>query len=374
MIIQGVLEEADPDTKHDSFIRLARNNYMPDIEDPYMSSYQIEKFGLQTGDLIECEILPPKRNKDKKSEYYRVVKILLVNGNEVNVSNDKVPFSKQKPVNPYEHLVLEHDPNELSTRIIDLIAPIGKGQRSLIIAPAYSGKTTTLKNIAAGIEYNYPDIELTFLLIDERPEEVTDVEESINGQVISSTFDMQPQQHIRIAELVIEKAKRQAENGKDIVILLDSITRLVRAYNIMAPKSGKMLSGGISASAFFKPRQFLGSARKLRNSGSITIISTVLVETESRGDQVIYEELKGTGNSELHLDRDLLDSRIYPTIDINQSKTRREELLFDEVTLNVSWALREALNKMKPAEALLSVRERIKQVQTNDQLITTMRK
>ena len=290
-IISGILEVIEDDN---SFIRLAINNYMPSIKDPYISPYQIEKFGLRTGYLMNCEVLPPKEDApdNKKGKYYRVGKILSVNGSELEDLKNGFSFYEQKPINPFEQLVLEHDPDEVSTRIIDIIAPIGKGQRSLIVAPAYSGKTTTLKSIATGIEANYPEIELTFLLIDERPEEVTDVEESIKGEVISSTFDVSPKQHIRVAELAIEKAKYQAENGKDVVIMLDSITRLVRAYNVTSHNTGKMLSGGIAASAFFKPRQFLGAARKFRNGGSLTIISTVLVETESRGDQVIYEELK----------------------------------------------------------------------------------
>jgi transcription termination factor Rho len=304
--------------------------------------------------------------------YFALLKIEKVNAESPDSSKDKILFDNLTPVYPYEELKLEHDPKEFSTRIVELMSPIGKGQRGLIVAPPYSGKTTILKNIAQGIEANYPEVVLIFLLIDERPEEVTDVSRFVKGEVISSTFDEHPERHVQVADIVIEKAKRWVEYGKDVVIMLDSMTRLVRACNVVAPHSGKTLTGGLDALAFLKPRQFFGAARKFEDGGSLTIIATVLIDTESRGDEHIYEELKGTANMEIHLERSLLERRIFPSININKSKTRREELLLKPEILSKAWVLRKFMGQMSTAESMELFVEQLGKTGTNEQFLEMM--
>ncbi len=308
----GVLEILEDRDQRYGFLRSSRSNYLQSNEDIYISSSQIRRFDLRTGHVVEGIIRPPKKTENKTERYFAMLQIEKVNGELPETVKQRILFDNLVPIHPYEQLKLEHNPSEFATRIVDLVSPIGKGQRGLIVAPPFSGKTTLLKNIAAGIEANHPEVMLIFLLIDERPEEVTDVARSVKGEVISSTFDEHPERHIQVAEMVIEKAKRWAETGKDVVILLDSMTRLARAHNLMAPHSGKTLSGGLDAMAFIKPRQFCGAARKLENGGSLTIIASVLVDTESRLDEYVYEEFKGTANMEVHLERSLFDLRIFP--------------------------------------------------------------
>ena len=354
------------------FLRSSSYNYLQSTDDIYVSPSQIRKFELRTGHEVQGQIRPPKKGGDKDEFYFALLKIEKVNGESPAAAKDKILFDNMTPVYPYEQLGLEHNPKECSTRIVDLMSPIGKGQRGLIVAPPYSGKTTILKNIAHGIEENHPDVMLIFLLIDERPEEVTDVSRSIKGEVISSTFDEHPERHVQVADMVIEKAKRWVEYGKDVVIMLDSMTRLVRACNVVAPHSGKTLSGGIDALAFLKPRQFIGAARKFEEGGSLTIIATVLVDTESRGDEHIYEELKGTANMEIHLERSLLEQRIFPSIDIGKSKTRREELLMKPEILSKAWILRKLMGQMSTAESMELLIEHLGKTQTNEEFIEMM--
>ncbi len=354
------------------FLRSSSYNYLQSTDDIYVSPSQIRKFDLRTGHEVQGQIRPPKKGGDKDEFYFALLKIEKVNGESPTAAKDKILFDNLTPVYPYEQLGLEHNPKEFSTRIVDLMSPIGKGQRGLIVAPPYSGKTTILKNIAHGIEENHPEVMLIFLLIDERPEEVTDVSRSIKGEVISSTFDEHPERHVQVADMVIEKAKRWVEYGKDVVIMLDSMTRLVRACNVVAPHSGKTLSGGIDALAFLKPRQFIGAARKFEEGGSLTIMATVLVDTESRGDEHIYEELKGTANMEIHLERSLLERRIFPSIDIGKSKTRREELLMKPEILGKAWILRKLMGQMNTAESMELFVEHLGKTQTNEQFIEMM--
>ena len=354
------------------FLRASRYNYLQSTDDIYVSPSQIRKFDLRTGHEVEGQIRPPKKGGDKEEYYFALLKIEKINGESPDACKDKILFDNLTPVYPFEQLKLEHDPKELSTRIVDLLSPIGKGQRGLIVAPPYSGKTTLLKNIARGIAVNHPEVMLIVLLIDERPEEVTDVARFVKGEVISSTFDEHPERHVQVSDMVLEKAKRWVEYGRDVVILLDSMTRLTRACNITAPHSGKTLTGGLDALAFLKPRKFFGAARKIEEGGSLTIISTVLVDTESRADDAIYEEFKGTGNMEIHLERSLLDRRIFPSIDIHQSKTRREELLLKPDVLNKSWILRKLMGQMNTAESMEFFVEQLGKAETNEQFLEMM--
>ncbi|PTM56779.1 transcription termination factor Rho [Desmospora activa DSM 45169] len=315
-------------------------NFLPSSEDIYISASQIRRFDLRQGDLVSGKVRPPKENE----RYFGLLHVEAVNGQDPNSAAERLHFPALTPLHPQERLTLENDPKQLSTRIMDLVAPVGLGQRGLIVAQPKAGKTMLLKEIANSITANYPQIELFVLLIDERPEEVTDMQRSVNGEVVSSTFDEMPENHIKVAELVLQRAERLVEHKRDVVILLDSITRLARAYNLVIPPSGRTLSGGIDPAAFYRPKRFFGAARNIEEGGSLTILATALVDTGSRMDDVIYEEFKGTGNLELHLDRKLAERRIFPAIDIRRSGTRREELLLTQEELDKLWALRKSLN------------------------------
>lgn len=369
---KGVLQILDEKDQNYGFLRSPRSNYLQSDEDIYVSSSQIRLFGLQTGHVVEGVIRPPKKSENKTERYFALLQIEKVNGQPPETVKTRTPFDTPRPVFPYEKFKLEHTPSEHGTRIIDLIAPIGKGQRGLIVAPPFSGKTTLLKNIACGIEANHPEVSLIFLLIDERPEEVTDVIRTVNGEVISSTFDEQPERHIQVSEMAIEKAKRMVECGEDVVILLDSMTRLARAYNMTAPHSGRTLSGGLDAMAIVEPRKFCGAARKFEEGGSLTIIASVLVDTESRSDTYIYEEFKGTANMEIHMDRTLLELRIFPAINIEKSKTRREELLLEPDVLNKVWVLRKLTSQMSMAESMELLIQQFEKTKTNEEFLDNM--
>ena len=368
----GVLEILHDRDQGYGFLRSSRYNYLQSNDDIYVSPSQIRRFDLRTGHEVAGKIRPPKKSENKEERYFALLQIETVNQENPDIAKERILFDNLTPVYPFERLQLEHDPSEFSTRIVDLMSPIGKGQRGLIVAPPYSGKTTILKNIARGIEANHPEIKLIFLLIDERPEEVTDVARSVNGEVISSTFDEHPERHIQVADMVIEKARRWVEYGKDVVILLDSMTRLARAHNVMAPHSGKTLSGGLDALAFVKPRRFCGAARKIEEGGSLTIMATVLIDTESRADEHIYEEFKGTANMEIHLERSLLDRRIFPSINIEKSKTRREELLLKPEALSKVWVLRKFMGQMNTAESMELLVEQLGKTESNEEFIEMM--
>jgi len=335
MFMEGVLEILP-----DGYGFLRPINYLPSEEDIYISASQIRKFDLRTGDLVSGKARPPKENE----RYFGLLHVEAVNGQDPELAAQRLHFPALTPIFPQEKLVLETSPTALSTRIIDLLAPVGLGQRGLIVAPPKAGKTMLLKEIANSISINFPEIVLLVLLIDERPEEVTDMQRSVEGEVISSTFDELPENHIKVAELVLERAQRLVEAKKDVVILLDSITRLARAYNLVIPPSGRTLSGGIDPAAFHRPKRFFGAARNIEEGGSLTILATALVETGSRMDDVIYEEFKGTGNMELHLDRKLAERRIFPAIDISRSGTRREEMLLTKEELDKIWSLRKLMS------------------------------
>lgn len=335
MFMQGVLE-----ILQEGFGFLRPINYLPSTEDIYISASQIRKFDLRSGDLVSGKCRPPKENE----RYFGLLQVEAVNGEKPETAAERLHFPALTPLYPQTRVVLESAPNKISTRIMDLIAPVGLGQRGLIVAPPKAGKTLLLKEIANSISTNYPDIELFVLLIDERPEEVTDMQRSVKGEVVASTFDELPENHIKVAELVMERAMRLVEHKKDVVILLDSITRLARAYNLVVPPSGRTLSGGIDPGAFHRPKRFFGAARNIEEGGSLTILATALIETGSRMDDVIYEEFKGTGNLELHLDRKLAERRIFPAIDIRRSGTRREELLLSKDELDKIWAMRKGMN------------------------------
>lgn len=368
----GVLEILHDRDQGYGFLRSSRYNYLQSSDDIYVSPSQIRRFDLRTGHEVAGKIRPPKKSENKEERYFALLQIETVNEENPEIAKERILFDNLTPVYPDERLQLEHDPFEFSTRIVDLMSPIGKGQRGLIVAPPYSGKTTILKNIARGIEANHPEVKLIFLLIDERPEEVTDVARSVKGEVISSTFDEHPERHIQVADMVIEKARRWVEYGKDVVILLDSMTRLARAHNVMAPHSGKTLSGGLDALAFVKPRRFCGAARKIEEGGSLTILATVLIDTESRADEHIYEEFKGTANMEIHLERSLLDRRIFPSINIEKSKTRREELLLKPEALSKVWVLRKFMGQMNTAESMELLVEQLGKTETNEEFIEMM--
>ncbi|PIQ84848.1 MAG: transcription termination factor Rho [Candidatus Omnitrophica bacterium CG11_big_fil_rev_8_21_14_0_20_63_9] len=352
------------------FLRSPNYNYLPCPDDIYVSPSQIRRFDLRTGDVVNGQVRPPKEGE----RYFALLKVEAVNGENPEDSKVKVNFDNLTPIYPNQRFALETNPKEISTRIMDLLTPIGKGQRGLIVAPPYSGKTVLLQKIANAITTNYPDVVMIVLLIDERPEEVTDMQRSVKGEVISSTFDEPADRHIQVAEIVLEKAKRQVEHKKDVVILLDSITRLARAYNTVEPHSGRVLTGGLDANALHKPKRFFGSARGVEEGGSLTIIGTCLVDTGSRMDEVIFEEFKGTGNMELSLDRNLFQRRIYPAIDIRRSNTRREELLIPSDELQLIWVLRKVLHEMDPAQAMETLTDRLSKAKSNKEFLGTMSK
>ncbi len=350
------------------FLRSPYNNYLPGPDDIYVSPSQIKKFGLRTGDIVKGEIRPPKEGE----KYFALLKVESINEEPPEKAREIISFDNLTPLFPNEKINLEYNPQDYSTRIMDLLTPIGKGQRGLIVAPPRTGKTVLLKSIAHAIEANHPEIYLIVLLIDERPEEVTDWKRSVGTEVVSSTFDEPAHRHIQVAEMVIEKAKRMVEHKKDVVILLDSITRLARAYNTVVPASGKILSGGIDAHALHRPKRFFGAARNIEEGGSLTIIATALIETGSRMDEVIFEEFKGTGNMEIHLDRRLSDKRVFPAIDINKSGTRREELLTDPQYLPRIWLLRKLLSPLNPVDAMEFLLDKIKATETNEEFLNSM--
>ena len=350
------------------FLRSPGYSYLPCSEDIYLSPSQIKRFALKTGDFVGGQIRPPR----EKERFFAMLKVESINHDSPDRKKEIIPFNSLTPYFPTVRLVLEVDPKELCTRVVDLVSPIGKGQRGLIVAPPRTGKTVLLQKMANSIRKNNPDVTLIILLIDERPEEVTDMQRCVDAEVISSTFDEPPERHVQVAEMVIEKAKRLVEYKNDVVILLDSITRLARAYNTLQPHSGKILSGGVDANALHKPKRFFGAARNIENHGSLTIIATALIETGSRMDDVIFEEFKGTGNMELHLDRRLSDRRIYPAINIEMSGTRREELLLHPDELQRVWTLRKAMNGVPPAEAMELLIGKLKKIQTNIEFLMTL--
>jgi len=354
------------------FLRSSNDSYVSGPDDIYVSPNQIRRFNLSTGDLVTGKIRAPKKGE----KYFALVKVLEVNEDAPENIRSRVPFSSLTPLHPDSRLALElgnGGTEDITARVIDLVAPFGKGQRGLLVAPPKAGKTMIMQNIAASIAVNHPECELIVLLIDERPEEVTEMERTVRGEVISSTFDEPAKRHVQVAEMVIEKAKRRAEKGKDIIILLDSITRLARAYNTVAPSSGKVLTGGVDANALQRPKRFFGAARNIENGGSITIIATALIETGSKMDEVIYQEFKGTGNMELHLERRLSEKRIFPAININASGTRREELITDEQELQKMWILRKILHPMDTVEAAEFLIERLRFTKTNDEFFDSMK-
>jgi transcription termination factor Rho len=350
------------------FLRAPDANYLPGPDDIYVSPSQIRRFNLKTGDTVSGQIRPPKEGE----RYFALLKVAEVNFENPAVAREKTLFDNLTPLYPDQRLILESDPANLSTRVIDLAAPVGKGQRALIVAPPRTGKTILLQNIANSITANHPEVYLIVLLIDERPEEVTDMQRTVNGEVISSTFDEPATRHVQVAEMVIEKAKRLVEHKRDVVILLDSITRLARAYNTVVPPSGKILSGGVDSNALHKPKRFFGAARNIEEGGSLTIIATALVDTGSKMDEVIFEEFKGTGNMELHLDRRLVDKRTFPAIDINKSGTRREELLTDEVSLQRIWLLRKVLSSMNVVDSMEFLLDKLGDAKTNQEFLDSM--
>jgi transcription termination factor Rho len=350
------------------FLRSTDSNYLPGPDDIYVSPSQIKRFGLRTGDTIAGQIRPPKDNE----KYFALLKIEKINFDDPEIAKDKIIFDNLTPIYPCERIQLETTATKLSTRVMDLFTPIGKGQRGLIVAPPRTGKTMLLQGLANSITTNHKEIYLIVLLIDERPEEVTDMERSVNGEVISSTFDEPATRHVQVAEIVIEKAKRLVEHKKDVVILLDSITRLARAYNTVVPSSGKILSGGIDASAMQKPKRFFGAARKIEEGGSLTIIATALIDTGSRMDEVIFEEFKGTGNSEIYLDRKLTEKRMFPSIDINKSGTRKEELLINNGDLSRIWLLRKVLQPMNTVESMEFLLEKLSDTDSNKDFLNSM--
>ena len=350
------------------FLRSPNYNYLPCPDDIYVSPSQIRKFDLRTGDTVSGEIRPPKEGE----KYFALLKVQAVNFENPEEAKEKVLFDNLTPIYPHDEFNLETRPDEISMRVIDLLAPIGKGQRALIVAQPYSGKTVLLQKIANSITTNHPDVVMIVLLIDERPEEVTDMQRHVKGEVISSTFDEPPERHVQVAEIVLEKAKRLVEHKKDVVILLDSITRLARAYNSVIPHSGKVLSGGIDSNALQKPKRFFGAARAIEEGGSLSIIATALVDTGSRMDEVIFEEFKGTGNMELQLDRNLFQRRIYPAIDIKRSNTRHEELLLKQERLQKVWILRKVLNELNNVEAMELLIEKLAKTKNNDDFLNSM--
>ena len=366
ILAEGVLEILDEGY---GFLRSPDYNYLPGQDDIYVSPSQIKRFDLRTGDIISGQVRPPKDSE----RYFALLKIESVNYEDPDIAKHKTFFDNLTPLYPEVPFRLELDPEELTTRIIDLMCPIGKGQRALITSPPKAGKTIILQKIAQAITTNHPEVKLIVLLIDERPEEVTDMRRSVRGEVVSSTFDEPADRHVQVANMVLEKSKRLTEHGHDVVILLDSITRLARAHNSVVPHSGKILSGGVDSNALHKPKRFFGAARNIEGGGSLTIIATALIETGSRMDEVIFEEFKGTGNMELVLDRRLSDRRIFPAMDINRSSTRKEELLMPDDTLAKIYILRKFLAEMNPIEAMEFLVDRMKKTQTNAKFLASMK-
>ncbi|HVP39448.1 MAG TPA: transcription termination factor Rho [Candidatus Saccharimonadales bacterium] len=350
------------------FLRSPDYNYLPGPDDIYVSPSQIKRFDLRTGDTISGQVRPPKDGE----RYFALLRVEAVNFESPEAAKDKILFDNLTPLYPQERIKLENKNRDISTRIIDLLAPIGKGQRGLIVSPPRAGKTVLLQKLANSITENHPEIVLIVLLIDERPEEVTDMERSVQGEVVSSTFDEPAERHVQVADMVIEKAKRLVEHKKDVVILLDSITRLARAHNTVVPHSGKILSGGVDANALQRPKRFFGAARNIEGGGSLTIMATALIETGSRMDDVIFEEFKGTGNMELVLDRKIADKRIFPAIDINRSGTRKEELLMENEVINKVWILRKFLNEQTPVEAMEFLISKMSESKTNKKFLEMM--
>ena len=362
---EGVLETL-PDGF--GFLRAPDYNYLPGPDDIYVSPSQIRKFDLRTGDTISGQIRPPKEGE----RYFALIKVEAINFEPPEMARDRVFFDNLTPLYPDEKLRLETDPENLAGRVLDIMTPIGKGQRALIVAPPRTGKTMLLQNIANSITRNHPEVTLIVLLIDERPEEVTDMQRSVHGEVISSTFDEPPTRHVQVADMVIEKAKRLVEYRRDVVILLDSVTRLARAHNSVVPPSGKILSGGIDSNALQKPKRFFGSARNIEEGGSLTIVATALIDTGSRMDDVIFEEFKGTGNLEINLDRKLTEKRIFPSIDINKSGTRKEELLLAPADFNRIIVLRRVLSQLSPTEAMELLLDKLSKTRTNSDFLDSM--
>ena len=362
---EGVLETL-PDGF--GFLRAPDYNYLPGPDDIYVSPSQIRKFDLHTGDTVSGVIRPPKDGE----RYFALIKVEAINFEPPEKTKDKIFFENLTPLYPQEKFILETASDNLSGRVMDLLTPIGKGQRGLIVAPPRTGKTMLLQSIANSITKNHPQVYLIVLLIDERPEEVTDMQRSVNGEVVSSTFDEPAQRHVQVAEMVIEKAKRLVEHKKDVVILLDSVTRLARAYNTIVPASGKVLSGGVDSNALQRPKRFFGAARNIEEGGSLTIVATALVDTGSRMDEVIFEEFKGTGNMEIHLDRKLTDRRVFPSIDITKSGTRKEELLLAKEDLNRVWVLRKVLTPLSPTEAMELLLSKIGKTKANAEFLAAM--
>ena len=350
------------------FLRAVDYNYLPGPDDIYVSPSQIRRFNLRTGDTITGEVRPPKEGE----KYFALLKVDSVNFESAEAAKDKILFDNLTPLYPEDKFNLEYDPENYSTRIMDLFTPIGMGQRGLIVSPPRAGKTVLLKDIAHSITANHPDATLMVLLIDERPEEVTDMERNVKGEVIASTFDEPATRHVQVAEMVIEKAKRLVEHKKNVVILLDSITRLARAYNTVVPPSGKVLSGGVDSNALHKPKRFFGAARNIESGGSLTIIATALIDTGSRMDEVIFEEFKGTGNMELHLDRKIADRRVFPAFDLIRSGTRKEELLTPKENLNRIWILRRLLQEMNPVDAMEFIIDKVRKTEKNSEFLNSM--
>jgi len=362
---EGVLELM-PDGY--GFLRSSDYNYLASPDDVYVNQSQVKTFGLKTGDTVRCEIRPPKEGE----KYFPLIKVIKINGRNPDFVRDRVQFKYLTPLFPQEKLRIGEKGATISTRIMDIFSPIGKGQRGLLVAQPKTGKTVLLKDVANAIAANHPEVYLIILLIDERPEEVTDMKRSVNAEVVSSTFDEPADQHVRIANIVLEKAKRMVECGHDVVILLDSITRLARAYNTVQPASGKILSGGVDANALHKPKRFFGAARNIENGGSLTILATALTETGSKMDEVIFEEFKGTGNMELQLDRKLANRRLFPAIDIIATGTRREDLLMDKEHLQRTWILRKYISDMNPIEAMEDIKRRVENTKNNEEFFVTM--
>ena len=352
------------------FLRAPDYNYLPGPDDIYVSPSQIRRFNIRTGDTVSGQIRPPKEGE----RYFALLKVDAINYEDPEISRTKILFDNLTPYYPEKKIKLEHSPTDYTTRAMDLITPIGMGQRGMIVAPPRTGKTMLLQAIAKAILKNHKDIKLIVLLIDERPEEVTDWQRQVKAEIISSTFDEPPQRHVQVADMVSERAKRLVEHKKDVVILLDSITRLARAHNAIIPASGKVLSGGLDANALQRPKRFFGAARSIEDGGSLTILATALVDTGSRMDDVIFEEFKGTGNMELHLDRKLVDKRVFPAIDINASGTRKEELLVDKDDMNRMWVLRKVLNPLSTVESMEFLLEKLKQAKTNRDFLDSMNK
>ncbi|MEX1274874.1 MAG: transcription termination factor Rho [Bacteroidota bacterium] len=362
---KGVLEVL-PDGY--GFLRSVDYNYLPSPDDIYVSPSQIKKFGLRTGDSVSGQVRPPKEGE----RFFALLRVEAVNDDHPDVIRDRILFDNLTPLYPTSRIKLETIPGEYAMRILDLLAPVGKGQRGMIVSPPKAGKTVLLQKMANSIVRNHPEVKLIVLLIDERPEEVTDMERSVSAEVVSSTFDEPPERHVQVSDMVLEKAKRLVEAKKDVVILLDSITRLARAHNTVVPHSGKILSGGVDANALHRPKRFFGAARNIEEGGSLTIIATALVETGSRMDEVIFEEFKGTGNMEIVLDRKLSDRRVFPAIDVNRSGTRKEEILMDQEELNRVWILRKFLSELTPVDAMEFIQEKMKGTKSNKEFLKSM--